>query len=315
MPFLLAAVFCFVATFFPKIAVAFEIDTPAGLETEVQFWEDVFSKYTPDHCVFHDKDNLTKVYAVVKLPENKQTAKKLSKKYADAIQNGLLHLSGGGRPRTKLERNIVSVTEIEQRFPAYYRYAMNNFRCQRGVDLNPSILRSRKLVNYIRKTLEKNGLPEDLAYLPHLESGFIANARSHAGARGLWQFMPATARIWGLRVNRKVDDRVNVWKATDAASKHFLELYRKAGSWPLAVTAYNYGINGTMRAINLHGSDYLAIRQRHETSIFGFAAKNYFPSFIAARNIASQRDGSERSIPKASIASGDDIKASSMEKL
>ena len=70
-----------------------------------------------------------------------------------------------------------------------------------------------------------------------------------------------------------------------------------------------------MRAINLYGSDYLKIRQRHETSIFGFAAKNYFPSFIAARNIASQRDGSERSIPNASIASGDDIKASSVEKL
>ncbi len=315
MPPLLMAVFCFVAIFFPKIAVAFEIEVPTGLETEVKFWEDIFSKYSPNHCVFHDKDHLTKVYAVVKLPENKINARKLSKTYADAIQNGLLHLSTGGQPRTKLERNIVSATEIQQRFPAYYRYAMNNFRCQRGVDLSPSIMRSQKVVSYIRRTLEKNGLPEDLAYLPHLESGFISTARSHAGARGLWQFMPETARMWGLRVNRKVDDRIDIWKATDAASKHFLELFRKSGSWPLAITAYNYGINGTMRAINLYGSDYLTVRQRHETSIFGFAAKNYFPSFIAARNVTSQRDGSERSIPKASVASGDDIKATSVEKL
>jgi len=293
---------------------AFEIEVPAGLETEVKFWENIFSKYSPNQCVFHDKDNLNKIYTVIRLPENKPKAKKVLKKYSDAIQNGLLHLSSGGRPRTKLERDIVSVTEVNQRFPAYYRYAMNNFRCQRGVDLDPSILRSQKFVSYIRKTLEKNGLPEDLAYLPHLESGFVSNARSHAGARGLWQFMPATGRMYGLRVNRKVDDRINVWKATDAASKHLLDLFRKAGSWPLAVTAYNYGINGTMRAINLYGTDYLTIRQRHETSIFGFAAKNYFPSFVAARNIASQRDGSDRSISRSAIATSDDKKATSAKK-
>jgi membrane-bound lytic murein transglycosylase D len=315
MPTILAAVLCFIAIFVSKKVFAFEIEVPSGLEAEVEFWEDIFSKYSPNQCVFHDKDNLTKIYAVVKLPENKLAARKLSKKYADAIQNGLLHLSGGGRPRTKLERNIVAATEVKQRFPAYYRYAMNNFRCQRGVDLNPSIMRSQKVVSFIRKTLEKNGLPEDLAYLPHLESGFISNARSHAGARGLWQFMPATGRMWGLRVNKRTDDRINIRKATEAASKLFLELFRKSGSWPLAVTAYNYGINGTMRAINLYGTDYLTIRQRHETSIFGFAAKNYFPSFIAARNIASQRDGSERTISRPSLAAGDDIKATSVEKL
>lgn len=315
MPYLLLAGLFTVALFGTRSAEAFEIQLPAGLDVEVKFWETIFSKYTPDQCVFHDRDNLEQIYTVVRLSGSKAEDKKTLKKYTDAIQNGLLHLSGGGQTRSNLERKIVASTALSQRFPAYYRYAMNNFRCQRGVDLGPSIARSAKHVNHIRKTLAKNGLPEDLAYLPHLESGYIANARSKAGARGLWQFMPATARIWGLKVSRRRDDRIDIWKSTDAASKHFSELFKKAGSWPLAVTAYNYGINGTMRAIQQYGSDYLTIRNKHETSIFGFAAKNYFPSFVAARNVASARDGSIQVVPQGAIADGSELEIRLFEKL
>lgn len=315
MPLFLMAVLLFVTLAGSKAAVAFEIQLPSGLDVEVKFWESIFSKYSPSQCVFHDKDNLQQIYTVVKLSGSKAVDRKTLKKYSDAIQNGLLHLSGGGQPRTKLERKIVAATDINQRFPAYYRYSMNNFRCQRGVDLAPSIARSTKYVNYVRKTLAKNGLPEDLAYLPHLESGYIANARSRAGALGLWQFMPQTAKMWGLKVSRKHDERTDVWKSTDAASRHFIELFKKAGSWPLAITAYNYGINGTMRAIQQYGSDYLTIRKKHETAIFGFAAKNYFPSFVAARNIASSRDGSIRIIPQGAVADSSEIEIRLLDKL
>lgn len=296
-------------------AEGFEIALPDGLDVEVKFWEKIFSEYTPEQCVFHDKDDLSQIYAVIKVSENKKKSRDAIKKFSDAIQNGFLHLSEGGTPRTKLERRLVSSVKVDMRFPAYYRYAMNNFRCQRGVDLDASIQRSKKVVSFVRKTLVKNGVPEDLAYLPHLESGYIANARSKAGARGLWQFMPQTGRMWGLKISRRRDDRVNLWKSTEAAGRYFAELYRRTNSWPLAITAYNYGINGTMRAIDKYGADYLEVRKKHETAIFGFAAKNYFPSFIAARNVASQRDGTIRVVSDDAVARGDDIKVSPSEKL
>jgi membrane-bound lytic murein transglycosylase D len=64
------------------------------------------------------------------------------------------------------------------------------------------------------------------------------------------------------------------------------DFYNQTGSWPLAITAYNYGINGTMRAIKIYGNDYVTIRDKHRTSVFGFAARNYYPSFLAVRNVA-----------------------------
>jgi membrane-bound lytic murein transglycosylase D len=296
-------------------ADGFEINLPEGLNSEVRFWEKVFSEYSPEQCVFHDKDDLGQVYAIAKVSDNRKKSKETIKKYSDAIQNGFLHLSEGGQPRTKLERRLVAAVKVDMRFPAYYRYAMNNFRCQRGVDLDASIQRSKKIVSFVRKTLIKSGVPEDLAYLPHLESGYIANARSKAGARGLWQFMPQTGRMWGLQISRRRDDRTNLWKSTEAAAKYFAELYRRTNSWPLAITAYNYGINGTMRAIEKYGSDYLEVRKKHETAIFGFAAKNYFPSFVAARNVASQRDGTVRVLNDSAVARGQDVRVSPAQKL
>ena len=86
------------------------------------------------------------------------------------------------------------------------------------------------------------GLPRDLAYIPYLESGFQNKARSKAGARGLWQLMPAKARESGLRVNRKVDERLNVSKATRVALKD-LKKYRKiTGTWGLTLTAHNLSL-------------------------------------------------------------------------
>jgi membrane-bound lytic murein transglycosylase D len=65
------------------------------------------------------------------------------------------------------------------------------------------------------------------------------------------------------------------------------DFYSRTGSWPLAITAYNYGINGTIRAIREWGADYMSVRRNHRTTMFGFAARNYYPSFLAVRNVSS----------------------------
>ena len=108
----------------------------------------------------------------------------------------------------------------------------------------------------IRDVLERENLPVELAYISMLESGFNPKALSHAGARGLWQFMPATGRRYGLRVDDNVDERCNPQKATNAAAEYFKDLIAEFGgksSIMLAMAAYNAGegrVRGALRKID-----------------------------------------------------------------
>ena len=263
--------------------------TPKGLEGDIRFWEAVFETYTPEQCVFHDKEDLSIVYVVKKLPGSTPQAQvRNGRRYIAAIRASISYLADGGAPRNLLERRIEAVTPPESRTPAYYRTAMNNVRCQRGVDLGPSFVRSRQHLGMVKRVLSKHGLPEDLAYLPHLESGYHLQAHSRAGAKGIWQLMPATARLMGMRVSKSTDQRLSPYKSTIVAASIFKDLFASTGSWPLAVTAYNYGPNGMRRAIRQWGKDYMNIRENHKTSIFGFASRNYYPSFLAVRNVAER---------------------------
>lgn len=260
-----------------------------GLESDVTFWEGVFSKYKPHHCVFHDRDDLSVIYGVAKLPDASTAAQeRLTQRYLKVLRNSLAWLGDGGEPRNRLERTILQVTPMLRRSPADFRLARDRVRCQRGVDLTASLQRSRSHMQMIKRILRQEGLPADLAHLPHLESGYTSNARSAAGAVGLWQFMPATARQYGLNVSWRYDARLAPQASTQAAARYLRELYSKTGSWPLAITAYNYGPNGVMRAIKLYGRDYMNIRINHKTKLFGFASRNYYPSFLAVRNIAER---------------------------
>lgn len=263
------------------------LPTPTGLGEDVGFWEKVFSSVTPDQCMFHDKNDLSMVYFVKQLPgQTRAQQARAGRRYLNAIKRGMQHLGNGGRPRNLVERRIVQVTPATKREPHHYRSLVNQVRCQRGVDLAPSLKRSRQYLPMIRRLLAQKKLPSDLAYLPHLESGFHAKAHSHAGARGLWQLMPATARLMGMRVHRRNDQRIDPYKATTIAVELLNDLYAKTKNWPLAITGYNYGINGISRAIKAYGNDYLAVRSKHRTRLFGFAARNYYPSFLAVRNVA-----------------------------
>ncbi len=135
-----------------------------------------------------------------------------------------------------------------------------------------------------QEIFRQHGIPEDLAYLPIIESGFRVDATSRARAKGAWQFMASTARIYGLRVDWQVDERLDPFKAADAAARFLKDLYEEYNDWYLALACYNGGPRRVTKAMRaLQTSDFFAINQtrhiRRET-------KNYVPAFLASLIIA-----------------------------
>jgi hypothetical protein len=101
--------------------------------------------------------------------------------------------------------------------------------------------RTRRYLPHIEKMLSDSKMPDDLKYLPIVESAFLSHARSKKGAVGFWQFLSETGRRYGLVINRRIDERRNLFAATRAALKYLKELHSTFGSWTLAAAAYNMG--------------------------------------------------------------------------
>ena len=119
------------------------------------------------------------------------------------------------------------------------RYISEMLKDRKNLEL--AFRRASLYLPYIKPILKKHGLPEELALLPMIESGFNPFAVSKSGAGGLWQLMPTTARKYGLRVDKNVDERFDLFSSTEAAAKYLKDLYKKFGSWELVLAAYNCG--------------------------------------------------------------------------
>jgi membrane-bound lytic murein transglycosylase D len=148
--------------------------------------------------------------------------------------------------------------------------------------------RSGQYLGMIREVLRSRGLPEDLAYTAMIESGFKPDAVSRAGAKGMWQFMPATARRYGLRVDSWVDERYDPEKSTVAAAGYLRDLYNQFGSWALAQAAYNAGEMKVIRAMKKTGSSDFWILA--ESKYLKRETKDFVPQIHAATVIGRDPD-------------------------
>ncbi len=136
----------------------------------------------------------------------------------------------------------------------------------------------------IREILAEAGIPQDLAYVPIVESAFNPSALSSAKARGLWQFIPSTGRQYGLKQDFFIDERADIEKATIAAAQYLKNLYALFGDWNLALAGYNAGEGNVQRAIRrAQTSDFWALAK---TRSFRSETRNYVPLIHAAIVIA-----------------------------
>ncbi len=167
-------------------------------------------------------------------------------------------------------------------------FFINRFTRERREVVGTWLDRSGHFLSMIRETLRKHGLPEELAFTAMIESGFNPVATSRAGARGLWQFMAATAKRYGLRVDQWVDERLDPEKSTVAAATYLRDLYNLFGSWFLAQAAYNAGEATIARAIRATGSsDFWTLAR---TELLHQETKEFVPRILAATQIGREPD-------------------------
>jgi membrane-bound lytic murein transglycosylase D len=140
--------------------------------------------------------------------------------------------------------------------------------------------KSGRFAPALRAELAKAGLPTDLVWLSLIESGHNPTIHSPAGAAGLWQFMPDSGRLYGLTVDRWVDERLDPRRATEAAILYLSDLYRRFGNWELAMAGYNMGHGGMSRAIKKFNTNDFWELCRHEAGI-PWETSLYVPKIFA----------------------------------
>ena len=150
---------------------------------------------------------------------------------------------------------------------------------------NRTIDRSKPYMYHITKEVAKRNMPAEIALLPFIESAYVTKAKSHVGASGLWQFMPATGRHYGLEQTPLYDGRHDVYASTNAALNYLEYLHGLFGDWSLALAAYNWGEGNVGRAINRARAQ--GLTPTYENLRMPAETRNYVPKLLAVRNIVN----------------------------
>jgi len=153
---------------------------------------------------------------------------------------------------------------VERKFERYL--ANFSFRKQQSYALHK---KAEKHLPQIAAILKSYGIPEDFKYVPLVESDMNPQITSHKGAGGYWQFMPATARLYGLKVNEHIDERKDLIKSTHAAARYLKSLHKDFGNWTLVAAAYNIGGGSLKNAIRKQGTqNYYDLKLNKETGSY-----------------------------------------------
>jgi len=284
-------------------ALGYSADTfaiPKGLEVNVKFWIDVYSKYNTDQGVLHDSDNIDLIYEELDFGSismrtdlnsyQKEVAKvkmvKDGKKRVIAMLEKFSTLPDGSSLSGK-ERKVWDYFEkIDEKNKFIVASKKNRLRFQLGQKdrVIQGIYFSGRYIEEFEKVFRDAGLPVELARLPFVESSYNVLARSKVGASGLWQIMPYTMKGF-MKRDPAIDLRNHPMEATKLASKLLRINYNMLQSWPLALTGYNFGPSGVLRVTKKFQSR--DIGDLVQNKRFGFASRNFYASFLAALEVTS----------------------------
>jgi membrane-bound lytic murein transglycosylase D len=266
-----------------RAATGGEFPVPSSLAPAVRFWVDVFTRWDAGQVVLHDRLRPGLVYQVIDAPPGGAGAARIERWRHSIGDRVILSALAAASP---VRQPLITVPAVAD--PT----GMRRIRTQRGrrEAFAQALAAYRLYAPVVKRALAAEGLPTELAALPLIESSYHPGATSPAGAAGLWQLMPDTARPY-LRVSGGVDERHDPTRASVVAARHLHELLAAFGSWPLALTAYNRGQAGVEEASAAVGSTDLGTIVRHYRGPgFGFSARNFYAQFLAALHVLRHAD-------------------------
>ena len=297
-----------------KISENFSV--PDELAKRFNFWRRVYSLWAKDQYVLHSSEYPEVILEIVDASKVYRSdflgREALAERYVSNVTSMRRHtyrrlLMELHRQRNKdvktlapeLQRIASLFDHIQE--PMKFAKAARTLRSQRGQRdfIANGLTVGPKYLQAIEPAFQDQGVPKELSRLAYIESSFNLSAVSKVGASGVYQIMPDTGRQY-LRMIPGIDERNEPVKAAVAAAKLLKMNYDMLGSWPLAVTAYNHGVGGLLKAVRKTGSNDLAwLVHNYSNPQFQFASKNFFCGFLAI--IATLQD-SEKLFPDVAIA-------------
>ncbi len=262
---------------------------PPELQRDVDFWVSIFTRYSTDEGVLHDNRNLAVVYERIDTPSTLSRRERQRRVEARrrTLQATLRSLASGKRDNlSDLEKRVLALWP-DGVSSATLKSAAKQIRFQQGLKnrFREGLQRSGRWRQFVDEQFTALGIPVEIAALPHVESSYDPDARSHVGASGIWQFTRSTGRRF-MRVDHVVDERNDPYAATRAAGRLMAYNYSITGNWPMAITAYNHGLAGVRRAMRKYGDTaYVDILRNYRGRTFGFASRNFYVAFLAAKEV------------------------------
>jgi membrane-bound lytic murein transglycosylase D len=255
-----------------------------GLEDRIEFWKKVYTQYGQDDVIIHDRIRVNLIYDVAVRGEQEAKVDSVEQAIEEIRSN--LENPENLSPFAKQIRDTIVANGVPLT-AASLGDLRGNIHTQLGIKerFREGIVRSGRYLEAFQEIFDKEGLPLEIALLPLVESSFENRALSNAGAAGIWQFTRGTGRLY-LTVSRRIDERLDPAKATRAAARLLRDNYDALGSWPLAITAYNHGRGGMLRAQSEVGSsDMTKVIDEYKGPLFGYASMNFYSEFLAAVDV------------------------------
>lgn len=277
---------------------------PPGLEDRVNFWKEIYTKYTTSQGVIHDTKFLSIVYESIDFNEinnnlslnsfqKSKAREKLVKTTKEKIRSRLISLQSIKDP-LNLQGDELRYWNLFQKITDKDKFGeasqKDRLRFQLGQrdKFIQGITYSGSYIREMEEIFRKEGLPLELTRLPFVESSFNLKAKSKVGASGIWQFMRRTGKSF-LKINPAIDERNDPIMATQAAARLLRQNYQMLEVWPLAITGYNHGAYGVHRLVKQLGTtDIVNIIENGQKANFGFASQNFYACFLAALHVEKE---------------------------